>query len=124
MAPSGVGAKVGAAGQVGLAALIQGIDRVDLHEHRLSSLGLEQCLGERAAALELEGELAALMLANIVAAAPHVTFSHRHWATQKREFNSGSDLPSKPRGRPPTFSSIMGPRTMGPFARLAPISVA
>jgi hypothetical protein len=88
---------------VGLAALLQGFDEEYLTAGTLSSLGLEPALSARAVELlepsgesrqpELEGERAALKLANIVAATPHMTFSHARWAARKREWNGAATLP-------------------------------
>jgi hypothetical protein len=84
---------------VGLAALLQGIDDDYLDESGLLSLGLDQALGKRAAALDDESERAALRLANLLASAPHVPFSHARWVERKRDFGGGPDLPTEPARR-------------------------
>jgi hypothetical protein len=91
---------------VGLAGLLQGIDEEYLAVSTLVSLGLKSASYAGAVALlagsgesrdeQLEGERAALKLANIVAATPHVTFSHASWAARKREWNGGADLRHEP----------------------------
>ncbi|HYI40319.1 MAG TPA: 2OG-Fe(II) oxygenase [Allosphingosinicella sp.] len=91
---------------VGLAGLLQGIDEEYLAVGTLASLGLKSAPYARAVALlagsgagrdqDLESERAALKLANIVAATPHVTFSHARWAARKREWNGAADLRCEP----------------------------
>lgn len=94
---------------VGLAGLLQGIDEDYLTAETVPTLGLDPAVYARSAMLldgveaagrgsgqDVEGERAALRLANIVAAAPHMRFSHKRWVAQKREWDGGAKLPCEP----------------------------